>query len=228
MVAEKDTALAPWRRHRTIDALVESVCKDLPLDLKYSEQNQVRKHQAAQAARAAMEPLSDVPEWQMRLAGAAAVKPIVDQFEHEQRCAKLASTLPPELTKEEQADARQQIQQALAPLPADTTVRKLELAREEALAPFRATLAKREHERRYENVLFALPLALPFGLAGSDREQALEEIRAAVVKLPVGAAEAEMRAARDAVLNGIAKKQAEKVRCLRAASGRSDPIFRGC
>jgi hypothetical protein len=210
--AEKATVLAPWERQRALDKVVESVCGELPYELRSYEQNRVRKNQAAQAARAAIEQLGDVPEWQMKLAGTAATEPIVTEFEHEQRCAKLASTLPPGLTSDEQADARDQIQDALLQFPASTTQRKLEQARDEAFAPFRLVLAKREHERRRENLLFWVSLRLPSGLSSSDREKAIEEIRAAVAKLPVGSAEHDMEAARDRVVDGIRKKHEEQAR----------------
>jgi hypothetical protein len=132
--AEKATVLAPWERQQAIHKVVESVCGELPYELRSYEQNRVRKNQAAQGARAAIEQLGDVPEWQMKLAGTAAMEPIVAEFEHEQRCAKLASTLPPGLTSDEQADARDKIQDVLSQFPVSTTQRKLEQAREEALA----------------------------------------------------------------------------------------------
>ena len=195
---------------------MKAVCRrDLPYELQSYDQYSDLKNQAAQAARTALERLGDVADWQMKAAASAAIKPMVAEFEHRQRCAKLSSTLPSDLTSAEQQEARGLIQEALSQLPANTSPQKLEKVREEALAPFRPRLAQREHERRLQRVLYSISGSLPWNMYGSDRQEALAEIEAAVKKLPVGTSEQDMAGTRDRVLNRI-KKEHETTKRLKA------------
>jgi len=210
--AETSRVLAPWKLQQAIDQAVESVCARLPYEIRYYQQHIGRKSQAAQAARKTIEQLGDVPKWQMEAAGTVAVKPFVAEFEHEQRCTKLSSTLPSGLTRDEQDEAREKILEALAPFPINTSQRGLEQAQKEALAPFRQVLAKREHLQLIENVLRWVSYELPSGMSSSDQKEAVEEIRAAVAKLPVGTSQREVEAAKDRAVDKIQKEHDEHQR----------------
>ena len=172
--------------------------------------NQVKRNQAAQAARAAIEQLGDVPEWQMKLAATAAVKPFVNDFEHGRRCAQLALELPRGLTSDERAAAREQVLAALLELPANAALRNLEEVREHALAPFRLSLIKREHQECCERLLSRASLAFSLVMSHADRENALREVRGAVSKLPVGTSEQDVSAVRDQAMDGIWKEREKK------------------
>jgi hypothetical protein len=208
--AEKDKILEPLERQRKVHRVVESVCGDLPIELRCGAQNQVKKNQAAQAARSAIEQLGDVPEGQMKLAATAAVNPFVKDFEHERRCAQLPLELPWGLTSDERAEAREQVRAALSQLPASATLRELEVVRDNALTPFRFSLAKREHKECRERLIANVSLAFSLVMSNTERESALQEVRDAIASLPVGASEQEMKAARDRVSAEIWKKRERK------------------
>jgi predicted site-specific integrase-resolvase len=213
--AETDRVLRPWKRQLVVDRAVESVCERLPFDLRYSHEYRARKSQAAQIARKAIEQLGDVPQWQMEATGSAAVMPIVIEFEHQQRCAKLAATLPFDLTgltSSEQTEAREQILDRLSHIPVNTPQRKLEQVRDEALLPFRQLLAKRQHEHRIEYILRLAPYRLPSRMSSADQKEALEEVRRAVAKLPIGASQHDMEVAKDRVVNRIRQEQEQEKR----------------
>src|ERR1019366_4856137 len=201
--AEIDRALAPWTHQRTIDAAVEAVCSQVPYELRCSPQSATWKNRVMQAARKEIESLGNVPRWHMEAAGTAAAKPIVAEFEHVQLCAKLARALPAGLTAEEQAEARERIQEALSRLPMDTSPLRLAQARDVELLPFHQVLKKREHDRLCENALRWASYKLPSGLSSSDSKNGLDEMRIAVTKLPVGTPEREIEAARDRVADRI-------------------------
>ena len=217
--AEIDWALAPWTHQRTIDAAVETVCSQVPYELRCSPQSATWKNRVMQAARKEIESLGNVPRWQMEAAGTAAAKPIVAEFEHGQLCAKLARTLPAGLTAEEQAEARERIQEALSRLPMHTSPLRLEQARDAELPPFYQVLKKREHDRLCENVLQWASFKLPYGLSSSDSKGALDEMRMAVTKLPIGTPQREMEAARDRVVDRIKKEHERQERIATLIAG---------
>ncbi|MGA2185132.1 MAG: hypothetical protein ABSH47_19105 [Bryobacteraceae bacterium] len=205
--AEVDGVLAPWTHQRGIDTAVEAVCSRLPFDIQYGPHNTAWKIRVMQAARKEIEKLGNVPGWQMEAAGSGAAKPIIAEFEQEQLCAKLAGTLPAGLTREEQEEARERVQEALARLPVHTSARRLEQARDTELLPFHQVLQKREHDRRCENVLRLAVYKLPYGISTADSKKALAEMQATVTRLPVGTPEREMEGARDRIADRIRKKQ---------------------
>ena len=171
----------------------------------------LKKDQAAQAARAAIEQLGDVSEWEMKLAATAAVKPFVNDIEHERRCAQLPVELPWRLTSHERANALEQVRAAMSQLPASATLRELEVARDNALTPFRLSLIKREHQECCERLLSRASLAFSLVMSHADRENALREVRGAVSKLPVGTSEQDVSAVRDQAMDGIWKERTPRV-----------------
>jgi hypothetical protein len=207
--AEVDGVLAPWTHQRRIDAAVGTVCSGLPFDIRHGG-DKTWKMRVMQAARKEMENLGNAPEWQMEAAGSAAAKPIVAEFEHVQLCARLAGTLPGGLTREEQEEAREQVREALSKLPVCTSGRLLEQARDTALLPFQQVLRQREHDRRREDVLRWASYELPYGISTSESKKALDEMRAAVTRLPVGTPEREMEAARDRIADRIRKEHEQQ------------------
>ena len=213
--AEIDRALAPWRHQRNIDAAVEAVCSQLPYELRYSPQSATWKSRVMQAARKEIGNLGNLPRWQMEAAGNAAIKPIIVEFEHAQLCAKLATTLPAGLTQAEQVEARERIAEALLRFPVGASAHRLEQARDGELLPFHQLLQKREHARICENVLLYASYKLPYSLSSSASKSALDEMRAAVTKLPIGTPQREMEAARDRVADRI-KKEHEQERRIEA------------
>jgi hypothetical protein len=209
--AEIDRVLAPWTYQRKVDAAVEMVCSQLPYDLRCSPQSAMWKNRVMQAARNEIEHLGNVPRWQLVAAGTAAAKPIIAEFDHVHLCANLVRTLPAGLTSEEQAEARERIQEALSRFPVLTSARRLEQARDAELVPFHQILKKREHDRLCESVLQWASHKLPYRMSSSDSKNALETMRTAVTMLPIGTPACEMEAARDRVADRI-KQEHERQR----------------
>ena len=66
-------------------------------------------------------------------------------------------------------------------------------------------IAKRVHKWLCDDVLSWVSFKLPFGMSSSDQKEALAEVRAAIAKLPVGASQSDMEAARDRVVSWVKK-----------------------
>lgn len=205
--AEIDKALAPWTHQRTVDAAIEAVCAQLPYQMRYSPQSAAWKARVMRAARNEIENLGRVPRSQMDAAGTAAAKPIVAEFEFAQLCEAVASALPAGLTRDEQIGARERVLEAFGEYPVGTSQRRLEETRNVVLVPFNQVLKKREHERICEDVLLYASFKLPWSLSSEESKSALNEMRVAVARLPIGTTQREMEQARDRVVERISKEK---------------------
>ncbi len=205
-----DTTLAPWKHLQAVDRAIEWACGQLPYGLRYSAQSSHWKAVAAQAIRKAVEVLGQgATSGQMQTAALLAIRPIVLQFEHVERCRKIATDLPAGLTSQEQEDAREQIAEALAPLPADTSQRKLEQTAAAVLGPFNEKLKKRKDQEFRADVLNWQPW-FPYTMSTEDRETALAEAKEAVAKVPFGSVRAVMESARDEAISRITREHQEE------------------
>ena len=197
-----EKALRPWKRVKEIEKAIERACDNLPFGMKYSNE---WKHRAARIAREAISnPRSGAALGEMENATSLALKPLVAEFEHEEKITRAASSLwqhLPGATGDELHEAAETVAEALSEVSIGATDRQIEVARTEALAPIRQRITAREdialRQRLIGDAGFTLTIN---GIAGNEREDALDDIRTALAKLP-GRSRDNLERARDRVID---------------------------
>jgi hypothetical protein len=216
IVATLELALGPWIRFADMADVADEIRARLPWEFRDSPEVRAA---AVRAAAPAMHQLLTgnihAGIGDLRAAAAVPVQSVVSAFRHEHRCQRLLDDRSwlrlPEVSAEEQSRAKAAIARALRELPATTSDRDLDVARDFALRPFHTAIAqaraeqrsraeveaRRIHERNYRDSLVQPIWLFAYDLSGADGEQALAAIREALDALPEGTPEGELAAARD-------------------------------
>jgi hypothetical protein len=171
---------------------------------------------AAEGARRAIRALpADASRAEVEAAAAGAVANVIQEYEHQERSQRLVSSVVLHLsgeTWEEREEAKEAVAKALAATPPSASDRDLERVREEALKPFRARIAIRQEQAVRKDVVSSTCFKLPYQLDQQERAAAVESVRIAIEKLPLGASRDEIEKTRDAALELFLRAREAKYR----------------
>jgi excisionase family DNA binding protein len=145
-------ALRPWKRQQEIKRAIESAMNKLAWEVRSRSEFAALKQRAWEAAVAAVAGIrAEAGYDEMETAAIQAVQPMVREYDHLQACQRVLSWVYVSgATSEEQEDAKGAIQNALAALPIGATQKQLDNAKQAALVPFEAAVAKREQAAKLE------------------------------------------------------------------------------
>ncbi len=236
--SEIDKVAQPWERKKQIANAVEEAADSLPYEIKgwpwRPSEWDIRAREAA--AKAIGELRSGATSPEMRTVGIQAVKGVVAQYEAQKTAQQDAemrqdvirwASLPTGLTDEGKEMARAAIAEALAKLPPGTPRRKLEQARDEALAPFRAAVERYEREQAQrvaeerrkqedhatrQSILTWASWRLPYDFPDEHKEAALAAVPRAIAELPEGTPKPQLEQARDQALQPFLNAHAQRKR----------------
>jgi excisionase family DNA binding protein len=143
-------ALHPWKRKKDIQRAIEWAMGRLPYELRSRSENAGLKQRAWEAAVAATGRLPEQASYsEMETAATQAVQPMIREYNHQDACQKILAWMHvSDASWDEQQEAKEAVQEALDALPIGATQKQLEQAKETALAPLVARIARRKEEER--------------------------------------------------------------------------------
>jgi excisionase family DNA binding protein len=230
--ATLEVALQGWLRLGDLQAVSAEVRhRLLPWDMRDSADADRWETAATKAATLAMGDLLaqdlHAPTAALRAAVKQPVEAVVSQFRHECRCHKLVDDYwwfrLPDATAEQRQRAKEAVLSAILAQPPGTSGTDLEHARDTALEPYRAAIAKaraeqqaqqeaearRQQERSHRDSLKQALWAFPWGMPIAEQEQARSTIAKALDALPEGTPLHDLDAARDSAIKPYLDRHAE-------------------
>ena len=150
VTAAVEKALRPWRRKQDIERALEAGMSRLAWEARHGAGFTMLKQRAWDAAvNAIRKAREDASYNEMAAATVLAVEPMVREFEHHQACGRVLAWIALDssmlgASSDEQEAAKEAVRKALAGLPVGASHKQLEQAKEAALGPFAAAVARRK------------------------------------------------------------------------------------
>ena len=143
-------ALGPWNRKQDIERALQAGMNKLSWNVLYGSEYKELKQRAWDAAVAAVRRVREEASYpEMQTAAVQAVQPMIREYEHQQACQRILENVYIfDATREEEEAAKEAVRKALAALPIGAEAKQLEKAGEAAVAPYKATVAKRKERNR--------------------------------------------------------------------------------
>ena len=211
-----ELTLGSWIRLGDMALVAAEIRKKLPWELWDSPEVRTA------AVEAAVQAMNDLfagnihaTLGDLKAVTAAPVEAVICAFRHDRRIQKLLDDRwwlrLPGLSVEKQAEAKAAVAAALRAQPATASSRELDDARDAALAPFHAAIAKARaeqqaraeaetqkiQERTFRNSLTQILWWSLYDLSAAERKQASTAVREALDALPEGTSGSDLAAARD-------------------------------
>jgi hypothetical protein len=139
-------ALRPWRRQQDIKRAIESGMNRLAWDVRFNSEFAPLKKRAWEAAVAAVTGIRAEADYgEMETAAIQAIQPMIREHDHLKACrTALLGIYVPGATWQEQEEAKEAVQNALAQLPIGATQKQLDSAKKATLAAFEAAVENRK------------------------------------------------------------------------------------
>lgn len=146
--------LRPWHRRKEVERAIESAMNRLPWDLRLGQEWIGLRQRAWEAAvDAAGRVRAEASYAEIEAAAIHATQPMIREHEHADRCRRIvAGIFMLHATTEEQDRAQDAARKAMAALPVGTSHAQLERAKETAVAPIVAEVARRKETAERESV----------------------------------------------------------------------------
>jgi excisionase family DNA binding protein len=213
--AAVERALATWTKRKETERAVQTGCTRLPWAMVWSTDGAIRKREAERIAWEAVRKLGEEASYSaMENAIDRALQPMITEFEHQQKLDLFANTATLSLrgaTREELADAKEAVLEALGTLPAGATERQIQQAGERALISIRTTLSGRQDQAMRAEVLRSAKFRIGYSSVPLRSEaKAMEIIQRTLDGLPQGTLERDVQAAVNGVIARFAESQRRK------------------
>ncbi|MDP2999600.1 MAG: hypothetical protein Q8N47_19070 [Bryobacterales bacterium] len=195
-----DLVLEPWRHQNRIEAIVKTAVAELPWDARGIWKPTEWDTRAAQSVRQA---LRQLPDWaqppEMEAAACQAVAAIALEFEHSKICRRLVSQIYLSGgTSAEEQRAKDTAAHELGAVAAGASESLMKQRIEQALAPLRAEIRRREELELRERVIRWAPL--PSGISEGQRHLVIALLQRAFSQLPEGLPQGALEELRDRTL----------------------------
>ena len=143
-------ALGPWQRKQEAERAIKAGMNRLPWNVQYGSAYVSLKQRALETAVVAVGKVrAEASYREMETAAVQAVQPMVLEYEHQDACKRMLAWIYISGTTDDEAEAaKEAVRKALAAVPVGATQRELERAKERALAPFEASVARRREAAR--------------------------------------------------------------------------------
>jgi hypothetical protein len=150
VAAAVEKALRPWTRKREIERAIESGMSRLAWEVRHGAAFAGLRQQAREAVVSAIRKAGeDAGPRELAAVAMQAVEPMMREYEHDRLCEGALSWIYVSgASSEEQEAAKEAAREAVAALPVGTSHKQIEQAKEKALAPFVAAVARREKADR--------------------------------------------------------------------------------
>jgi excisionase family DNA binding protein len=210
--AAVEKVVSPWRRSKEVETIIEKAADHLPFGARSWSKPTDWQIRAQQAARRAVEELSEnATSREIEHAARLAVEAVTRQFEFQELRTKIINSVSIVLRGEnsgEREEATEALTHALATLQLGTSQRELERVRDNILAPIQKRIndriareqeqRKREQDHHLREQLLRWPyLSFPYDFSDADKRQALAAAQTAMNTLPYGTVEPALMRARD-------------------------------